>query len=105
MSLAMWKERSSFLDVRKAPLFDNRGKVHRHRWNGARCYGAKESEKTLQLSYHSLESISEIITVTDLEDRFTYVNQAFLDTYGYTREEIIGKTPSIIWSPSNNPRD
>jgi PAS domain S-box-containing protein len=26
----------------------------------------------------------------------------FLDTYGYTREEIIGKKPSLIWSPNNH---
>ncbi|MBP6673044.1 MAG: PAS domain S-box protein, partial [Bacteroidetes bacterium] len=91
-----------FLDVRKAPLFDNTGKLIGIVGTARDVTAQKRIEETLQLSYHSLESISEFITITDLDDKFTYVNQAFLNAYGYSREEIIGKTPAVIWSTSNN---
>ncbi len=62
----------------------------------------KTAEEAIRLSYQTLESIGEFVTVTDLDDHFTYVNQGFLSAYGYTRDEVIGKTPAILWS-GNNP--
>ncbi len=58
-------------------------------------------EEASRLFADTLESISEIITITDLNDRFTYVNQAFLKTYGYERGEIIGRHVRMLWSPNN----
>ena len=58
-------------------------------------------EERLRLLGHTVESISEMVTVTDLEDRFTFVNQAFLQRYGYTREELLGQHVKVLWSPSN----
>ena len=59
----------------------------------------KESEKRIQLMAHSLESISECVSVTDKEDFIIYVNKSFLSTYGYTLDEIIGKPTSILRPP------
>lgn len=59
----------------------------------------KESEKRIQLMARSLESISECVTVTDNEDLIIYVNKSFLNTYGYTYEEIIGQSTSKLHSP------
>jgi PAS domain S-box-containing protein len=56
-----------------------------------------------RLLAHSLASIGEMVSVTDLEDRFTFVNQAFLDTYGYTREEVLGRHVNLVGSPNNPP--
>jgi len=58
-------------------------------------------EAEMRLLAHSVESTSEMICVTDLEDCFTFVNQAFLDAYGYQRAEILGQHARILWSPSN----
>ena len=58
-------------------------------------------EEASRLFAHTLESISEFVTITDLNDRFTFVNRAFLSAYGYSREEITGKHPNILWSPNN----
>ncbi|HTY37961.1 MAG TPA: PAS domain S-box protein [Bacteroidota bacterium] len=57
---------------------------------------------TLYLA-QALQSITEIVTITDFENKLTFVNQAFLNTYGYTREEVIGRHISIVWSPNNPP--
>ena len=62
----------------------------------------KKIEKKNQLLAHTVKSIAEIVTITDLQDRFTYVNKAFCETYGYTIKEIIGQHVKIIVS-SNNP--
>ena len=52
---------------------------------------------------HAVESTSELICITDLQDRFIFVNQAFQKIHGYKEEEILGKTPEILYSPHNPP--
>ncbi|MFH1195099.1 MAG: PAS domain S-box protein [bacterium] len=61
----------------------------------------KKSEERVLLLAQTMESISEIATITDLEDHLIYVNDAFVRAYGYSREEVIGKHIGIIWSPNN----
>jgi PAS domain S-box-containing protein len=51
----------------------------------------------------ALKNINEIASITDLDDRFTFVNKAFLKKYGYTEEEILGKHIRILWSKNNDP--
>jgi PAS domain S-box-containing protein len=63
----------------------------------------KKRDATMRLLAHTMESITEIATITDLEDRFTFVNQSFLQTYGYVLDEVIGKSVSMLWSPNNPP--
>ncbi len=60
-------------------------------------------EESLKLLSHSMMSISEIASITDLNNKFTFVNQSFIDTYGYTREELIGQDVSMLWSKKNSP--
>lgn len=50
----------------------------------------------------TFESVSDLIFISDLEDRFIYVNPAALQKLGYRREEIIGKTPELIMSSHNS---
>jgi len=61
----------------------------------------RRMEEASRLFAHTLEGISEFVTITDLNDRFTFVNQAFLKAYGYEREEVIGQHVGILWSPNN----
>ena len=60
-------------------------------------------ESRLATLVHAVESTAEMICITDMEDRFTFLNRAFLRTYGYTRKEILGKTPAMLISPKNPP--
>jgi PAS domain S-box-containing protein len=60
----------------------------------------KRAEEKNRLLAHTIESISEIASITDLEDRFTFVNKAFLETYGYALEEVVGQHVGILRSPN-----
>jgi PAS domain S-box-containing protein len=63
----------------------------------------KKMDAAIRLLAHTTESIDEIITITGMDNCFTFVNDAFLRVYGYTREEVIGKPVNILWSPRNPP--
>lgn len=59
----------------------------------------EKSQEALVKVQKAIESSGEIIFMTDTEGIFTYVNPQFTRTYGFTREEVIGKTtPRILKS-------
>jgi diguanylate cyclase (GGDEF)-like protein/PAS domain S-box-containing protein len=71
----------------------------------AHCGGSiarVKAEKELHLLGHMVESTSEMISITDLEDKFIFINTAFCEKYGYSKEEIIGKHVTLIVSPQNS---
>lgn len=45
-----------------------------------------------------IENINNSILITDKESKIIYVNNCFLDTTGYSKDEVIGKTPAILKS-------
>ena len=59
----------------------------------------KEIERRVKLLAHSLESISECVSITDMYDRIIYVNESFLRTYGYLEDELIGENINIVRPP------
>ena len=61
----------------------------------------KLAERELALFAHAMESVSDIASITDLNDRWIFANEAFLRTYGMTREEVLGEHVSRLWSPRN----
>ena len=61
-------------------------------------------EKEINMLAHAIMSISECVSVTDIQDRILFVNDAFEQTYGYKKGELLGKKIDIIRSP-NNPTD
>jgi two-component system, cell cycle sensor histidine kinase and response regulator CckA len=63
----------------------------------------RRTEDQNRLLAHTIQSTGDIISITDLDGRFTFVNKAFLTTYGYTDAEIVGLTPALIDSPRNPP--
>lgn len=56
----------------------------------------KKAEETVNLLSHTIKSIGECVSITDLHNNIIFVNQAFLDTYGFSEEEILGKNISDI---------
>ena len=65
----------------------------------------KQKEETFSLLNHTIKSIRECISITDVHDKILFVNQAFLRTYGYTEEEIIGKQIDMICADTTKKDD
>ncbi|GEM_PF-626804 len=63
----------------------------------------KQVEKQIALLAHTLRSVAECVSITDLNDTVIFVNDAFLKTYGYSEDEIMGKNINIVRSPNNPP--
>lgn len=55
------------------------------------------ADKLRQLSM-AVEQSPESIVITDLDARIEYVNEAFLQTTGFAREEVIGQNPRLLHS-------
>ncbi len=63
----------------------------------------KNAEQQLLLMAHTIKSINESISITDINDKILFVNDAFLKTYGYTDpDELIGQDISIVRSSEND---
>ena len=59
----------------------------------------QQSEDRLGMLAHALESITEAVSITDMQERFTFVNRAFEELYGYSSSELIGKSLDLVRSP------
>lgn len=62
----------------------------------------RQAQQQIRLLAHAIASVSECVSITDLEDRIIYVNLAFEKTYGYKAEEMIGKVISTFVRPAGN---
>jgi two-component system, cell cycle sensor histidine kinase and response regulator CckA len=60
----------------------------------------RRAEEKLRLLAHTMESIQELATITDLEGRITFANKACLQRYGYKQEELIGQHFRIFHTPN-----
>lgn len=59
----------------------------------------KLAEKILLKSNKAINGSSDIIFMTDIEGTITFINPKFTEIYGYTAEEVVGKTtPRILKS-------
>jgi PAS domain S-box-containing protein len=62
----------------------------------------KQTEAELQLLATAVEQVAESIIVVDPKGNIQYVNPAFEQTTGYTREEIIGQSSAILESSGHD---
>jgi PAS domain S-box-containing protein len=60
-----------------------------------------KAEKEISFLAQVLRNISEFVSITDLHNKITFVNQSWLKTFGYSNEEVIGQQNDIIVSPAN----
>jgi PAS domain S-box-containing protein len=61
------------------------------------------AESHIHLLANAVESTEEMISITDCDNRFTFVNKAFQKKYGYTQAEVWGQTPEILRSSTTSP--
>ncbi|MHB9041765.1 MAG: PAS domain-containing sensor histidine kinase, partial [Melioribacteraceae bacterium] len=64
----------------------------------------KSKELQIRMLSSAVEQSTVSVLITDLKGQIEYVNKKFLESTGYTREEVLGKNPSILKSgfTSNN---
>jgi PAS domain S-box-containing protein len=58
----------------------------------------RQSEERHRMLAQALRSASECISITDIAGRLVYVNNAFLQTYGYREHELIGQYIDVVRS-------
>jgi len=57
----------------------------------------KDTEEKLRLLSGAIMSTDDSVHITDLQGKIIFVNRAFCETYGYKKEEILGKDGSLLW--------
>ena len=62
----------------------------------------KRAEEQIRLLAYAVQSARDLICITDGENRFTFINQSFIKAYGYSQEEVLGRTPDLIASPKKS---
>ena len=67
----------------------------------AEVHERRLAEQQRDMLAHALESSSECVSVTDMEDTVIYLNDAFQRTYGYEEQELLGKKIDVVRSPNN----
>jgi PAS domain S-box-containing protein len=87
----------------KVPVFGKDGKVTGLIAVVQDITEKKHAEEEIAMLAHSLRSINECVSITNLEDQLLFVNESFVKTYGYTLSELIGKSINIVRSPKNLP--
>jgi diguanylate cyclase (GGDEF)-like protein/PAS domain S-box-containing protein len=64
----------------------------------------KHAEAQLRQLSQAIEQSPSAVLITDLQGRIEYVNPAFERISGYTREEVLGRKPSLLGS-GRTPRE
>ncbi|MDT8325011.1 MAG: PAS domain S-box protein [Bacteroidota bacterium] len=60
----------------------------------------RRAEEENTLLAQTLKSVRDCISITDSEDRIMFINDAFLATYGYAEDEVLGRHVSVL-RPAN----
>jgi diguanylate cyclase (GGDEF)-like protein/PAS domain S-box-containing protein len=69
--------------------------------NRARASRRKRMEEQIHILAQAVENSSEMIGMTDREGHFTFVNESFFKSLGYTRAEMIGQHFAIAHGDAN----
>ena len=92
------KSKFLFLEVHKAPFYDENGQLIGIVGSGRDVTAAKEAESKLRKLSQAVEQSPACVVITDLLGNIEYVNPKFSEVTGYTFEEAIGQNPRILKS-------
>lgn len=87
-----------FLDVHKAPLYDDEGVLIGVVGSARDVTAAREAESQLQKLSQAVEQGPASVVITDVEGKIEYVNPSFTMVTGYSLEEVLGQNPRMLKS-------
>ncbi|UAL41454.1 EAL domain-containing protein [Shewanella inventionis] len=87
-----------WLETIKAPIHDDQGQPIGVIGMTRNIAKHKEAQEQLVLAANVFQNAVEGVVITDSDGNITEINQAFTDITGYSREEVMGKNPSILSS-------
>ena len=64
---------------------------------------ARAARQRLELLEACVSQLDDIVTILDLSHRKVFVNNAFVRVTGYSRDEVLGRTPEIVQGPLTDP--
>ncbi len=62
----------------------------------------RKSQEQLQFQATILRNVSESVIITDLHGHITYWNEGATALFGYTAEEMLSKTPALLYPETQN---
>ena len=78
--------------------FDSRGELISYQGYIFDITERKQAEKQIMMLAQAVRSINECVSITDKNNNIVFVNLAFLNTYGYTEQDVLGKNINLIRS-------
>ena len=85
-----------------SPILSENGEFITVRMQARDITGQKQEEEERTRLAFALRSITECVSITDMQDTILFVNEAFLKTYGYRESELVGQHIGIVRSPNNS---
>jgi PAS domain S-box-containing protein len=96
----------TYYEVHYIPITTPEGEVSRVLGVANDITERKKAEHSLresESSYRGLfNSVAEAIYIQDQNGHFLDINEGALNMYGYTRQEILGRTPAFLSAPGRN---
>lgn len=89
---------SEILETIKTPIFDASNKLIGVLGIARDISERKRTEAELRKLALAVEQSPESIVITNANVEIEYVNEAFIDNTGYSREDVIGRNPRILQS-------
>lgn len=87
-----------YIETSGVPMYDSQGIFKGYRGVDRNITERKKKEIELKLAATVLETATEAVMVTDIDNRIIKVNKAFTTITGFTIDEVLGESPSVLKS-------
>lgn len=92
-----------YAEVHGYPVFNEKGEVVQMVEYSLDISERKKAEAEIRKLKRAVEFAASGVGITDPDGVFEYVNPAFEKITGYTRDELLGKTPNVLKSGRHSP--
>ena len=90
--------KQKYFKINAFPIFDNNGNLKQIIEYSIDITESKKAAEELLKVKLGIERLDEAVFITDIDGKITYANPGFEKMYGFSKDEVIGKTPRIIKS-------